>query len=39
VCAGTLAAVRYLVDKADIVYPQWLGVRFSYGGAVQVESS
>ena len=30
-CEGTIAAVRYLVEKAEAVYPQWLGVRFSYG--------
>jgi hypothetical protein len=31
VCVHTLRAVHYLVSKADAVYPQWLGVRFSYG--------
>ena len=30
-CAGTMKALTYLVEKADAVYPQWLGVRFSYG--------
>ena len=30
-CEGTMQALTYLVDKADAVYPQWLGVRFSYG--------
>ena len=30
-CAGTIGALRYLLDKADAVYPTWLGVRLSYG--------
>jgi len=30
-CPGMLAAVRYLLAKSTAAYPEWLGVRFSYG--------